>query len=379
MSLSSDLLSWYKLSGRELPWRNTRDPYAIWVSEIMLQQTRVDTVIPYYERFMARYPNVDMLAHAPLEEVLKLWEGLGYYSRARNLHRAARVVVEQFGGQIPSSDEELRQLPGIGQYTSAAIRAIAFQQDALALEGNLRRVLARLYDIHLDPRKPEGQKAIVLQGTSALPRGKASEYNQALMDLGALICKPRAPLCGNCPVKDHCLALRNGTQELLPLRSPRSPLPHRKAVAAVILENGSLMVVQRPEQGLLGGLWGFPAGYIVENETNQDAVRRVINEQYGLDVEVGSPLQLLSHTYTHFSTTVQPYLCRIKQASRKQASRKQASRQLRERGDIRWVKPGELSELPMGKVDRMLASELGNHIDDATRSASGDGQVMVGG
>lgn len=346
--LSHDLLAWYADHRRDLPWRHTNDPYSIWVSEIMLQQTRVDTVLPYYKRFMARFPTAAALANATQEEVLKLWEGLGYYARARNLHRAAQIIVDRFDGHLPPLERELDRLPGIGRYTADALGAIAFDRDVLALEGNLRRVITRLFDLHLDPRLPEGEREIRRLGLTVMPPGRASEFNQALMDLGALICTPRAPACVECPIATHCIAHHNGTQEQLPFRKPRPPLPLRQSVAAVLHENERLLITRRPEAGLLGGLWGFPGGFITNGESNPLALSRVVKDQLGLEIVVDRPMPALSHTYTHFRAALQPFTCRVRSSSR----------HLRERGDVRWVKVEELDNVPMGKLDRMLATEL---------------------
>ena len=351
MMLSDNLLAWYAEHGRDLPWRRTRDPYAIWVSEIMLQQTRVETVLPYYLRFMDQYPTVESLAGARLEEVLKLWEGLGYYARARNLHQASRIVSDRFGGELPRSEKELAALPGIGRYTADALGAIVFHRDALALEANLRRVLTRLFELHIDPRRPEGERELRQRGMAILPKGRASEFNQALMDLGARICTPRSPACETCPLASDCLALQHGTQEQLPIRQPRGPLPLRQAVAAVVREGDNLLISRRPENGLLGGLWGFPSGYKEQGESNQAALRRVVKEQLGLEIEVELRLPPLAHAYTHFRVDLQPFTCKVR------------SSDLREREDVRWVKLHELGDVPMGKLDRMLA----NRLPDPTR------------
>lgn len=346
--LANDLLTWYAAHGRDLPWRRTNDPYAIWVSEIMLQQTQVDTVLPYYERFMVRFPDAQALAKATQEEVLNLWEGLGYYARARNLHRAAGIIVERFSGQLPQTERELIELPSVGQYTAAALLAIAFDQDTLALEGNLRRVLTRLSDLHLDPRRPEGERKLRQYGLSLLPSGRASDFNQALMDLGALICTPRSPDCHICPLSNECLARKNGTQGELPLRRPKRPLPLRRAVAAVMFDNDNLLITRRPEGGLLGGLWGFPGGFTEDGESNRQVLSRVIKDQLNLDVEIHRSLAPLTHTYTHFRASLQPYICQVRTTSP----------HLRERDDVRWVKTNDLDSVPMGKLDRMLARGL---------------------
>ena len=344
--LSDRLLSWYAVHGRDLPWRRTGDPYAILVSEIMLQQTRVETVLPYYRRFMSAFPTFEALSGASLDEVLKVWEGLGYYARARNLHRAAQIIVSQHGGKLPSSYPEMIALPGIGSYTAAALQAIVFDRDTLALEGNLRRVLTRLLDLHLDPRSSEGERELQQLGMSHLPEARASEFNQALMDLGALVCTPRSPKCTECPLAKYCLAHHNGTQQELPIRRPKQPLPQRQAVAAVLNENGSLLLVRRPEGGLLGGLWGFPGGFVESGESDRQALTREIREQLGMEVVIESELSPLKHTYSHFHATLHPYLCRTRTAG------------IKERGNVRWVLAEDLETVPMGKLDRMLAREL---------------------
>ncbi len=344
--LAADLLGWFAQSGRDLPWRRTADPYAIWVSEVMLQQTRVETAVPYYERFMERFPDLRSLAAASQEEVLLLWEGLGYYSRARHLHQAANQVVGRLGGRIPESQDRLQELPGVGRYTAAAIVAIAFRQDTLALDGNLRRVLVRLFDIHLDPRSPDGERELERRAAAILPRGKASEFNQGLMDLGALICTPRRPACSVCPLARHCLARRRGTQELLPVRAPRAPLPERVAVAAVWQENGKVLLRRNPSRGLLAGLWGFPGGLLAEGEDERVGLRRLIEQQLEIQIRVGDPLPRLKHSYSHFRVNLQPYTCQS------------AGRRLRERAGTRWVELKGLGQLPMGKLDRQLAERL---------------------
>src|SRR5512137_1830169 len=208
--LSTRLLRWYAAHKRELPWRKTHDPYRIWVAEIMLQQTQVETVISYYMRWLRRFPTVARLAAAPLDEVLAHWEGLGYYARARNLHRAAKLLVEKSRGQLPQTLDGLRALPGIGLYTAAAIGSIAFGIDAAALDGNLKRVLARIFDVRQDVTSPGGEKSVRALAESLVPPGRAGDYNQALMDLGATICTPRAPRCDACPVQTLCEAYRLG-------------------------------------------------------------------------------------------------------------------------------------------------------------------------
>jgi A/G-specific adenine glycosylase len=343
--LSKALLVWYAANARDLPWRRTRDPYAIWVSEIMLQQTRVEAVLPYYERWMGRFPDVQSLAAASQEEVLALWEGLGYYSRARHLHRAAQVLVAEHGGQLPVTAAELERLPGIGRYTAAAIATFAFGADAIALDGNLRRILSRLFDLPLDPRTPEGEQRLLAQAADLLPRGRASEFNQALMDLGTTICTPRSPDCLHCPLAQACLARARRTQAQRPVRARRRPIPHRTVAAAVLRRNGDVLVGRRPEGGLLGGLWEFPGGKQESDETLKACLRRELREELGVKVVVGEEIAAFENTYTHFRVTVHAFECRLASGEPRPLDHSQ----------IRWTPIARLGRLPMGKVDRAIA------------------------
>jgi len=258
-TISSTLLSWYAEAHRDLPWRRTRDPYSIWVSEIMLQQTQVTAVIPYYVRFLARFPTVRELADATLDDVLALWQGLGYYARARNLHAAAGLVSAQHGGMLPDDRVELLALPGVGEYTADAILSIAFGRDLPAIDGNVARVLCRLFDYAEDPKKAAGKRRLRRHAEALLPKGEAGRFNQAMMELGATICRPRNPLCPECPVAQLCRAHALGVEILRPIPRRRRALPHREAVAAFVQRDGRVLFVRRLPHGLLGGLgatWG---------------------------------------------------------------------------------------------------------------------------
>ena len=297
-SLSRNLLAWYATDQRDLPWRRSRDPYAIWVAEIMLQQTRVETVIPYYQRWMRRFPDVRTLARAGEQAILRCWEGLGYYGRARRLHQAARLVVAEFGGELPRRRAELQILPGIGAYTASAIAAIAFGENEVALDGNLRRVLSRLLDFDGDPRSPAGERYLRQQATAWIPDGQAGDFNQALMDLGTAICRPRWPDCGRCPLSGECAAFRRGTQSLRPVRPERKPIPERMAAAAVIRRGQWVMIARRPPGGLLGGLWEFPGGKAEADESIDQTLRRELREELAIEVEVIELAGVLSpHVY----------------------------------------------------------------------------------
>ena len=342
------LLRWYASNARRLPWRGRKDPYAVWVSEIMLQQTRVEAVIPYYRRWMKRFPRMKDLAAASTDEVLQLWEGLGYYRRVLNLLRAAKGLVAQGKDSLPCTARELEQLPGIGCYTAAAISALAFGQDEIAIDGNLQRVLARLIDLRVDPRTPTGERRIRAHAESLLPRGKAAAFNQALMDLGAMVCLPRGPKCGFCPIRSACLSFARGTQDRRPVLKPKAAIPHRIVGAAVLRSRGKVLIARRPEGRLLGGLWEFPGGKRERGESLAACVRRELKEELGITVSVGARLGVFEHAYTHYRVTVHAYEC----------SARRGRPVAREHSAVRWVRPEQLEEFPMGKVDRAIARNL---------------------
>ena len=342
------LLRWFEENGRDLPWRHTRDPYLIWVSEIMLQQTRVETVIPYYERWVERFPTLSKLANADLEEVLRLWEGLGYYRRAHNLHRTAKLVLHEHNGRFPSQAIELKKLPGLGSYTAAALAALAFDQAEIALDGNLRRVIARVIDLELDPRSAAGEGQLREWADKQLPPGRAADFNQALMDLGAAICLPKNPLCESCPIAIHCLAYARGTTGERPVRPPRRPVPALQAAAGVIRRGGSVLIGRRPEGKLLGGLWEFPGGKREPDENLRQCLKRELKEELDIEVQVGTELGSFDHKYSHFHVSVHAFEAEILEGE-PQASDHSA---------LEWVEIYQLSQFPMGKVDRAIAEQL---------------------
>lgn len=323
---------WYTRHSRNLPWRKSRDPYAVWVSEIMLQQTRVDQASPYFERFMKKFPTVFKLAAADQEEVLKAWEGMGYYTRARNLHAAAKRVVDEYNGRLPDTAEELAKLPGIGRYTAGAIASIAFGLDEPVLDGNVARVLTRVFAIADDPKEVKTQKRLWSLARKMIPRGRAGDFNQALMDLGATICTPRKPDCASCPLSGICLANRRGKQERFPFKRPKKPVPHRTIVAGVIGKSGKVLIDQRKPEGLLGGLWEFPGGKKEKGETLKQAVAREIREEVGIEVSVGRRMTLVNHAYSHFKITLHVFEC-SHESGRARAIGCKA---------VKWVRPEEL-------------------------------------
>jgi A/G-specific adenine glycosylase len=346
--ISRRLLEWYRLQARPLPWRGQTDPYATWVSEIMLQQTRVETVIPYYLRWMERFPTLEKLAAASEQEVLAAWEGLGYYSRARNLHSAARQVMDEYQGVIPGQPSALERLPGIGRYTAGAIASIAFGQDEAALDGNIRRVLARLFNMDEPAYSGAGQRRLWDYARQHLPPGRAGDYNQALMDLGASLCTPHSPACLVCPLADVCQAQRLGRQAELPVLKARAPVPHYTVTAAVIRRGGQVLIARRPSKGLLGGLWEFPGGKVEPGEELAAGLVREIGEELGTVIRVGEAFGVYEHAYTHFRVTLHAFISALDGPEP----------QPLEASELRWVYPHELAQFPMGKIDRQISRRL---------------------
>jgi A/G-specific adenine glycosylase len=316
--IASRLLAWYRAGHRDLPWRRTRDPYAIWVSEIMLQQTQVATVIPYYLRFMERFPTVEALAVAPEDEVLGHWAGLGYYSRARHLQRGAREVLARHAGRIPATVDALLHLPGIGRYTAGAIASIAFQQTAPILDGNVIRVLCRLYGLRGDPKRAPLHGRLWELAESLIPEGDSGDFNQALMELGATVCTPASPRCVGCPLAERCEARRLGLQEALP-ELARAPAPAPlHMVAAVVWRGPEVLLVKRrssPEernaqgQGWWAGMWQFPSGPVAPHESTPAAAVRLADETVGLKVTPGAVAGVVRHGVTRWKITLEARHC----------------------------------------------------------------------
>ncbi|MBF5042824.1 A/G-specific adenine glycosylase [Aggregicoccus sp. 17bor-14] len=302
--LRAALLAWYDREKRDLPWRRTRDPYAIWLSEVMLQQTQVATVIPYWERFLARFPTVAALAAAPLEEVLTGWKGLGYYSRARNLHRAAQEVVQRYGGQLPRTAAELLTLPGFGRYTAGAVASIAGGEAAPLVDGNVARVLSRLFEVKGLPGD-RAREARLWQLAGELVQGeRPGDFNQALMEHGATVCRPEKPLCLLCPVREHCGAYRHGRVDALPPAKVRAaPKLLTLALAVWADDEGRLLLARRAEKGLFGGLWELPAAEVAAEATDAQA-GEALSEALGVRVLPERALGEVKRQLTHRSLTL---------------------------------------------------------------------------
>ena len=333
-----------------MPWRGSKNPYHIWVSEIMLQQTQVYTVIPYYRRWLKRFPTVKKFAEAKLHDVLQEWQGLGYYSRARNLHKAAQKVMRDFDGALPNDLERLRTLPGVGRYTAGAIYSIAFNGDAAVADGNVKRVLARIFNLQYDIKSSHGERYLWSLAESLLPRGKAGDYNQALMDLGATICKPQNPLCDQCPLKKICEARRLGIQSQRPVTKKKARAPHYDVTAAIISKNGRVLIAQRPAEKLLGGMCEFPCGKMEKGETKEMCLKRELKEELGIEVKVGKQVLTLRHAYSHFKITLYVFESKLVKGKARAI----------DVADFKWLPPRALAAYPMGKTDRQIAESLIN-------------------
>lgn len=347
----SELLDWYDKNKRNLPWRQTENPYHIWVSEIMLQQTRVDTVIPYYRRFIDTFPDLYHLANAERQEVLKIWEGLGYYSRARNLQDAARWVVKHCNGKIPQSYDEIRRLKGIGPYTASAVLSIAFKKPYAVVDGNVIRVLSRYFGIEDDVRNQLTKNKIQKLADDILVRQRPGDFNQALMELGARICTPSGPECNSCPLSAGCTAYRTAATNSIPYKSPAKKSPHYHIGVGMIKDDeGQVLIALRPENAMLGGLWEFPGGKKRADESLKQTVHRELHEELGVNVKVLEKFIDLNHTYSHFKITLHAYWCHLTSDSQKPAAN--SSQQ------IRWVKIPELKRYPFPKANKMLTEKL---------------------
>ena len=302
-SVRRRLLAWYRRHRRDLPWRRTGDPYAVWGSEIMLQQTTVAAAVPFFERWMKRFPTLADLARSDEEAVLTLWAGLGYYNRARNLHRAAKIVTQDHGGAVPRDHDALRCLPGIGRYTAGAIGSIAFGHRVPALDGNVSRVLARLFAVKEDIAGAVGQQILWEHAADLVQTRSPGDLNQALMELGALICLPTAPRCSACPLAPRCAGHRGGNPERFPTSPRRPETVQVTEVGAVIERDGRMLILRRPETGRMAGLWEFPHGSVRGDEP-ADAVESLVKDIVGYDICLDEPLVTIDHTFTHHQVTL---------------------------------------------------------------------------
>ena len=342
---TKDLLRWYGRHRRNLPWRGTLDPYRIWISEVMLQQTTVQAVLPYYEKWLTLFPDVESLARAPLLKVLKAWQGLGYYARARNLKQAAQILVKSYEGRFPRRYEELQKLPGFGPYTTAAVLSLVFDLPYPVLDANVRRVVMRVARMRGEPN-PGKDKLLIKRLLGWIPRKKPGLFNQAMMELGALVCRPRIPLCLLCPLTAHCQAYEAGEQEVIPSPKKRSST-NIEAVVGIIQRDGKYLIKKRPSSGLLADLWEFPGGKREAGESLEQALRREIKEELGVEVAKTRPLMTVLHAYTRFRVRLHAYECRLKSDPKTHPKK------------LRWVTLRALRRYPFPSGSAKIVNKLG--------------------
>jgi A/G-specific adenine glycosylase len=340
--IQTKLLQWFKKHKRDLPWRKTKDPYAIWISEIMLQQTQVATVLPYYQKFLKSFPTLRHLAKANPSKVLKIWEGLGYYSRARNLHRASQILLNHFQGKIPDTLKDLLSLPGIGRSTAGAILSFAFNKEAPILDGNANRVLSRLFAVSGSPGERKTKQHLWKISESLIPKGYSNPFNQALMDLGSMVCTPKDPLCPKCPLHHFCKGSASGEIEKYPAKELKKKIPRIESATAVIKKGEKVLLNQRPPTGLLGGLWEFPNWRIEVKQRSRLRLRNYIKKGMGMNVEVKEFMGIFYQTYSHFKLTVHVFHCQ----------------HLNGKGNGNWVPLKGLRLLPLSRIHRRIADTI---------------------
>lgn len=367
------LLAWFAIHRRILPWRvEPRDPYHVWLAESMLQQTQVGAVIPYYQRWLERFPTLQALAQASQDDVLKMWEGLGYYTRARNLHRAAQIIVRDYSGHLPDNVTELLRLPGVGRYTAGAIASLAYGHDAAVLDGNIKRVLARVYALASELKAAGTIEQLWELSETLLPHGRAGEFNEALMDLGATVCTPRVPACFQCPVASQCTAYAKGRVQDYPRRGIKKALPHKHIASAVIIDRRKrCLLAQRPPTGLLGGLWEFPGGEITlepgldphsdeQHKFMCDQITRIILLTTGLVLmnDAAEYTGSIKHAFTHFRITRHVFIFRVQGRAPHRNDRYT---------QVGWMSLTDIHKLALTRVDQKILQSVSTSLDKIER------------
>lgn len=349
--IQEKLIRWFESEKRNLPWREHYDPYAVWISEIMLQQTQVKTVLPYFDRWMRRFPDVRAVAEAPEEAILKAWEGLGYYSRARNIQKTARLLLREHGGELPRDHRALLALPGIGRYTAGAIMSVAFNEDFPLVDGNVERVLARLFDLDAPLGEQATKQALWKLAERLIPPGRARQFNQGMMELGALVCLPQNPLCAECATRNECASLKAGTVDQRPVTvKRRPPSPIEVAVGILVRKDGRILIQKRPPNGLMAHLWEFPGGKVQDGEPPDAALIREFLEELELKVHRLDRFVTLRHSYTSFRVTLHAFFCEL--AGKRQKPVPHAA------VDVRWVAVEELGQYAFPAANKKLIRML---------------------
>jgi len=347
-AVTQQLLDWFALNKRDLPWRKNRTPYRVWVSEIMLQQTQVVTVIPYYHRFLSRFPTLEALANTDINSLMKAWEGLGYYARAKNMQHAAKEILTNHNGIFPGSSKELIRLKGFGDYTSSIVASICFGERAPAIDGNVLRVIARIKCINAPIQNQKTKEEIKACAQGLIPLEHPGDFNEAMMELGALICKPKQPLCNVCPIADKCDAFQSGQEHKIPVKIKRPARPHYHIAVGIIHKDDCVLIALRPEDGLLGNLWEFPGGKRKDGESLHACCEREILEETGIQVSVLEKFMSLKHAYTHFKITLHAFHCTYLSGTPEPFASQ----------ELRWVKIDDLCEFPFPKANKKLIASL---------------------
>jgi len=344
------LLKWFAANKRSLPWQTGSrvNPYGIFISEIMLQQTRVDQALPYYQRWIKSVPNFETLACAPMQKLLKIWEGLGYYARVGHLKKAAQIIVQEYGGQIPSDYTKIRALPGVGDYTAAALASFIYDQPYLSIDGNVFRVLSRIFAKRVTFSRQSDRGRLSEAAVHLLDRNDPGTFNRALMRLGVLVCLPKNPKCPVCPVNFFCQAYHTDKVGSYPLPKKKFVRPHYQIAAGIIWKDGKILIAQRKPDGLLGGLWEFPGGKKRRGESIKAACRREIKEETGVSVQVGKLAQKIEHGYSHFSITLSIFQCFYINGKPQPLGCQR----------LKWVKPKELEKYPFPKANQRIVPDL---------------------
>ena len=353
-AFQNELLHWFARHQRDLPWRRSYDPYAVWISEIMLQQTQVTTVLPYFSRWMTTLPTIESVAEASEETILKLWEGLGYYSRAQNIRKAAQRILEEHQGEFPGDFEKILALPGIGRYTAGAIASVAFNQDKPVVDGNVERVICRLMNFRENPKSAAMRKTLWHLAESWIPRGQARFFNQALMELGALICLPQSPACLVCPAQAFCHALQAGSPEQVPAKAQRRPLQSITTVLAVIQKEERFLIRKRPAEGLMAGLWEFPNIPLNGKRDMQQTLIDGMREQHQVGISIERRLSTIKHGYTSFKVTLHCFLCACED-----------NKPPGESASVKWVALNQLGRFSFPSAHVRLIRLLQDHARDA--------------
>ncbi len=329
-----------------MPWRGEVDVYKIWLSEVMLQQTQVETVKPYYKRWLIKFPNIKSVAEATEEEVLKLWEGLGYYARVRNFKSACEWIQNQNNGEIPTSSDAFRNLKGVGDYIHAAVRSIAYNEVIPVIDGNVKRVVARLLEIDTPPSK---SLHIIKQFLiNEISHKSPGDFNQAIMDLGSTVCKPKNPKCNDCNISGFCNSYKNNTVDNYPLSEKKRAIPHHKIAVGIIWKENEILISKRHSNVMLGGLWEFPGGKIKKNETATNCVKREIKEELNVTVSVGKKIQTIKHAYTHFTIELTAYHCQYENGEPKTL----------DCADFKWIPTTEIASLPFPKANHKIFNKI---------------------